>query len=69
MLSILLLVSKTLAAYHTDETRRCQRQLVTVVINIIDENDGVFKAICLSSLIIAEDGTADEQSRVIIASF
>jgi hypothetical protein len=42
---------------------------VTVVINIIDENDGVFKAICLSSLIIAEDGTADEQSRVIIASF
>jgi hypothetical protein len=76
----MLRVSMALAAYrlskamvwkqlHTDETGCHQIQLVTAVINIIDENDNVFKSICLLSLIIAEDGTADEQSRVIIASF
>jgi hypothetical protein len=54
---------------HTDEKGRRQTQLVTAVINIIDENDGVFKSICLLSSIIAEDGAADEQSRAIIASF
>jgi hypothetical protein len=79
-LTILLHVSKTLAAYrlskatvwkqlHTDETGCRQTQLVTTVINIIDENDSVYKSICLMSSIIAEDGTADEQSCAIIASF
>ncbi len=47
---------------HTNETGWHQTQLITAIINIIDENDGVFKSICLLSLIIAEDGTADEQS-------
>ncbi len=44
-------------------------QFVTAAINIIDENDGVFKSICLLPLIIAEDGTADEQSCAITVSF
>jgi hypothetical protein len=39
-----------------------------VVINIINES-GDFKSICLSGSIIAEDSTAEEQSRSIIASF
>jgi hypothetical protein len=78
--TILLSVSKTLAAnclskakvwkqLHTDEKGRRQTQLVTAAINIIDENDGVFKSICLLSSIIAEDGTGDEQICAIIASF
>jgi hypothetical protein len=54
---------------HTDETGRCQTQPVTAVINNIDENDGVFTSICMSLSIIAEDSTADQQSRAIIASF
>jgi hypothetical protein len=39
-----------------------------VVINIINES-GHFKSICLSGSIIAEDSTAEEQSRAIIAFF
>ena len=39
-----------------------------MVINIINES-GNFKSICLSGSIIAEDSTAEEQSRSIIASF
>jgi hypothetical protein len=41
---------------------------VNAVINIINES-GDFKSICLSGSIIAEDSTAEEQSRSIIASF
>ncbi len=77
--TLLLRTTKTLAAYqlgkerswkqlHTDETVRRQKQLVNVVINIINES-GDFKSICLSGSIIAEDLTAEEQSRSIIASF
>jgi hypothetical protein len=77
--TLLLRTTKTLAAYqlgkerswkqlHTDETGRRQKQLVNVVINIINES-GDFKSICLSGSIIAEDSTAEEQSRSIIASF
>jgi hypothetical protein len=77
--TLLLHSTKTLAAYqigkqrswkqlHTDETGRRQKQLVNVVINIINES-GDFKFICLSGSIIAEDSTAEEQSRSIIASF
>ena len=77
--TLLLRTTKTLAAYqlgkerswkqlHTDETGRRQKQLVNVVINIINES-GHFKSICLSGSIIAEDSTAEEQSRAIIASF
>ena len=76
---LLLCTTKTLAAYqlrketswkqlHTDETGRRQKQLVNVVINIINES-GHFKSICLSGSIIAEDSTAEEQSRAIIAFF
>ena len=76
---MLLHTTKTLAAYclgnarswkqlHTDETGRQQKQLVNVVINIINKA-GDFKSICLSGSIIAEDSTAEEQSRSIIASF
>jgi hypothetical protein len=77
--TVLLRTTKTLAAYrlgnatswkqlHTDETGRQQKQLVNVVINIVNEG-GDFKSICLSGSIIAEDSTAEEQSRAIIASF
>ena len=76
---VLLQTTKTLAAFrfgkatswkqlHTDETGRRQKQLVNVVINIINEC-GDLKSICLSGSIIAEDSTAEEQSRAIIASF
>ncbi len=51
-----------------DETGRRQKQLVNVVINIINEA-GDLKSICLFGLIIAEDSTTEEQSRAIIASF
>jgi hypothetical protein len=53
---------------HTDKTGRQQKQLVKVVINIINEA-GDFQSICLTGSIIAEDSTAEEQSRAIIASF
>jgi hypothetical protein len=78
--TLLLRTTKTLiAAYqlgkerswkqlHTNDTGRRQKQLVNVVINIINES-GNFKSICLSGSIIAEDLTAEEQSRSIIASF
>ena len=75
----LLWTTKTLAAYrpgnatswkqlHTNKTGPRQKQLVNIVINIINEG-GDFKSICLSGLIIAEDSTAKEQSRAIIAFF
>ena len=62
--TLLLRTTKTLAAYqlgkersckqlHTNETGRQQKQLVNVVINIINES-GDFKSICLSGSIIAE---------------
>ena len=62
--TLLLRMTKTLAAYqlgkerswkqlHTNETGRRQKQLVNVVINIINES-GDFKSICLSGSIIAE---------------
>ena len=77
--TVLLQTTKTLAAYclgnatswkqlHTDETGRRQKQLVNVVMNIINDS-GNFQSICLSGSIIAEDSTAQEQSRAIIASF
>jgi hypothetical protein len=53
---------------HTDETGRRQKQLVNVVINIINEA-GDFQSICLFGSIIAEDSAAKEQSQAIIASF
>ena len=53
---------------HTDETGCRQKQLVNVVINIINEA-GDFQSICLSKSIIAEDSTTEEQSQAIIASF
>ncbi len=76
---VLLRTTKTLAALslaksavwkqlHTDKTGRQQKQLVNVVINIINEA-GDFQSICLSGSIIAEDSTAEEQSQAIIASF
>ncbi len=46
---------------HTDETGCRQKQLVNVVINIVNEH-GDLKSICLSGSIIAEDSTAEEQS-------
>jgi hypothetical protein len=69
---VLLRTTKTLAAFrlgkatsrkqlHTDKTGCRQKQLVNVVINIINEH-GDLKSICLSGSIIAEDLTAEEQS-------
>jgi hypothetical protein len=76
---LLLCTTKTLAAFclgkatlwkqlHTNKTGCCQKQLINVIINIVNEC-GNFKLICLSGSIIAEDSTIEEQSQVIIASF
>ncbi len=46
---------------HTDKTGCHQKQLVNVVINIINEH-GDLMSICLSGSIIAEDLTAEEQN-------
>jgi hypothetical protein len=53
---------------HTDETGCQQKQLVNVVINIINKA-GNFMSIYLSELIIDKDLTVEEQSRSIIAFF
>jgi hypothetical protein len=77
--TVLLYCTKTLAAYrlghakdwkqlHTDETSRCQISIVNVIISILSE-DNELKTICMSGSIISKDGTADEQSRVIIGAF
>jgi len=42
--------------------------LVNVVVGLLG-TDGVLKLICLSGSIIAEDSTAENQSRAIISSF
>ncbi len=77
--TVLLHITKSLAAFrlvnakvwnqlHTDETSRCQVSIVNVVILIL-ESDNVLKTICMLGSIIAQDGTAEEQSRAIIGSF
>ena len=79
MRSVLLRTTKSLVAYrlgsadawkqlHTAETSRRQISLVNVVVGLIG-SDGIMKSICLSGSIIAEDSTADNQSRAIISSF
>ena len=79
MRSTVLRVTKSLAAYllgsadswkqlHTDETSRGQISLVNVIIGLLG-TDGKLKSICLSGSIIAEDSTAENQSRAIISSF
>jgi hypothetical protein len=75
----LLRTTKSLAAYqlgsvdawkqlHTDKTSRRQISLVNVVVGLIG-SDGILRSICLLGSIIAEDSTADNQSRAIISSF
>jgi len=79
MRTVVLWVTKTLAALrigkspkwtqlHTDETSRRQISLVNVVVGLLG-SDGALRSICLSGSIIAEDSTAENQSRAIIASF
>ena len=79
MCTVLASVSKTLAVcrlakapawkqIHTDETSRTHTSLVNAIVSIAD-SDGVFRTICLSSNIMAQDGTAEEQACAIIASF
>lgn len=73
MRSTVLRVTKSLAAYvswkqHMDETSRRQISLVNVIIGLLG-TDGKLKSICLSGSIIAEDSTAENQSRAIISSF
>ena len=79
MRTVLLHTTKSLAAYwlgsvdawqqlHTDETSRRQISLVNVVVGLIG-SDGILRSICLSGSIIAEDSTAENQSRAIISSF
>lgn len=53
---------------HTDETSCRQTSLVNVVMGIQDENQEL-TSVCLSSSIIAEDGTADQQCRAILSCF
>ena len=69
--SVLLCTVKTLSAFqlgHTDETACHQISLINVIIFILN-NDGNLKSICFSGFIIAKDGTAEEQSQAIVASF
>jgi hypothetical protein len=79
MRTVLLRTTKSLAAYrlgsadawkqlHTDETSRRQISIVNVVVGLIG-SDGILRSICLSGSIIAEDSTAENQSRAIISSF
>jgi hypothetical protein len=79
MRTVVLRVTKTLAALrigksptwkqlHTDETSRRQISLVNVVVGLLG-SDGALRSICLSGSIIAEDSTAENQSRAIIATF
>ena len=79
MRTVVLRVAKTLAAYriskspkwtqlHTDETSHRQISLVNVVVGLLG-SDGALRSIFLSGSIIAEDSTAENQSRAIIASF
>ena len=79
MQTVVLRVTTTLAALrigkspkwtqlHTDETSRRQISLVNVVVRLLG-SDGALRSICLSGSIIAEDSTAENQSRAIIASF
>jgi hypothetical protein len=79
MLTVVLRVTKTLAVLHigkspkwtqlhTDETSRRQISLMNVVVRLLG-SDGALRSICLSGSIIAEDSTAENQSRAIIASF
>jgi hypothetical protein len=42
--------------------------MVNVVAGLLG-SDGILKSICLSGSIIAEDSTAENQSRAIISSF
>ena len=53
---------------HTYETSRRQISMVNVVAGLLG-SDGILKSICLSGSIIAEDSTAENQSRAIISSF
>ena len=48
--------------------RSWQISLVNVIIGLLG-TDGKLKSICLSGSIIAEDSTAENQSRAIISSF
>jgi hypothetical protein len=79
MQTVLLSTTNSLAAYwlgsadawqqlHTDKTSRRQISLVNVVVGLIG-SDGIFRSICLLGSIIAEDSTAENQSRAIIFSF
>jgi len=79
MRTVLALVTKHLAAQqigkakewkqlHTDETQRRQTSIANVVMGVLDK-DNKLKTICLTGSIIAEDGTAEEQSKAIIAAF
>ena len=60
--------AKELKQLHTDETSRRQASIINVVLGILNENDEL-KSICLTGSIISEDGTAENQSKEIIASF
>ena len=67
MRTVLASTSKTLATlrlarapewkqFHTDETYRIQKSRVKAVVSILD-TDGKLKTMCLSSSIVAKDGT------------
>ena len=79
MRTVQALVTKCLAAdqiakakewkqLHTDETTRRQYSIVNAVTGVLDENKKL-KNICLTGSIICDDGTAEEQSKAIIAAF
>ena len=53
---------------HSDETGRRQMNITNVVVGILNK-DKKLETVCLTGSIIAEDGTADVQSRAIIESF
>ena len=76
---MLLYITKAVARYwlahakewkqlHTDEMSRRQVSIVNVFISILSSHNES-KTICMLGSIISKDGTADEQSRVIIGAF
>ena len=77
--TVLCLVTKITTAYslastqdwkqmHNDKTSRSHASLTNIIMGIITKDDK-FKTICVSGLIIAEDGTADKQARSITSEF
>jgi len=53
---------------HTDETSRRQTSIVNIVMGLLTKDDEL-RTVCLTGSLLCEDGTAESQSKAIIAEF